>query len=164
VEEWFSAFLPTIVVEVPIVVVMLRRSEPDLARLAGIALFANLASHPAVWFVFTQLFLVGTPEYLVAAEGWAVAIEADTVGTGAVGAAVGGADGPVDGEHAAPIRIAPSSVAKPPRMARAATAQGRHMRAGPASGSAWFRRPALWTARHSLSPDASIIGTGSWIQ
>jgi hypothetical protein len=76
VEEWFAAFLMTIVVEVPIVVVMLRRSEPDLARLAGIALFANLASHPAVWFVFTQLFLVGTPEYLVAAEGWAVAIEA----------------------------------------------------------------------------------------
>jgi hypothetical protein len=76
VEEWFAAFLLTIVVEVPIVVVMLRRSEPDLARLVGIAFFANLASHPAVWFVFTQLFLVGTPEYLVAAEGWAVVVEA----------------------------------------------------------------------------------------
>ena len=33
-------------------------------------------THPAVWFVFTQLFLVGTTEYVVAAESWAVAAEA----------------------------------------------------------------------------------------
>jgi hypothetical protein len=76
VEEWFAAFLLTIAVEVPIAVLMLRRAEPDLRRLVGIALFASLASHPAVWFVFTQLFLVGTTEYVLAAEGWAVVVEA----------------------------------------------------------------------------------------
>ncbi len=76
VEEWFAAFLLTTAVETPIVFAMLRRSEPDRARLVGIALFASLVSHPAVWFVFTQLFLVGTPGYVVAAEGWAILVEA----------------------------------------------------------------------------------------
>jgi hypothetical protein len=76
VSEWFPAFLLTLAVEVPIVLVMLRRVEPDLPRLALLVTFANLATHPAVWFVFTQLFLAGTPEYVIAAETWAVAVEA----------------------------------------------------------------------------------------
>lgn len=76
VEEWFAAFVLTLVVETPIVVAVLRRGEPDLVRLALIAIIANLATHPAVWFVFTQLFLVGTPQYVLAAEAWAVAVEA----------------------------------------------------------------------------------------
>jgi hypothetical protein len=76
VEEWFAAFVLTLVVETPIVVAVLRRREPDLVRLALIAVIANLATHPAVWFVFTQLFLVGTREYVLAAEVWAVGIEA----------------------------------------------------------------------------------------
>lgn len=75
VADWFGAFILTLVVETPIVVVVLRHAEPDLARLALIAVFANLATHPAVWFVFTQLFLVGTPEYVLAAEAWAVFAE-----------------------------------------------------------------------------------------
>jgi hypothetical protein len=76
VEEWFAAFVLTLVVETPIVVAVLRRREPDLVRLALIAVIANLVTHPAVWFVFTQLFLVGTPQYVLAAEAWAVVIEA----------------------------------------------------------------------------------------
>lgn len=79
VEEWLAAFLLTLAVEVPLAVVLLRRAlprEPSTARLVLIAAFANLASHPLVWFVFTQLFLVGTPAYVAAAEGWAFAIEA----------------------------------------------------------------------------------------
>lgn len=75
VEDWLRSFVLTLVVETPIVVVLLRRAEPDIARLALIAVFANLATHPAVWFVFTQLFLVGTPEYILAAEAWAVLLE-----------------------------------------------------------------------------------------
>ena len=74
--EWFAAFALTITVEVPVVVFMLRRIEPDLPRLAILVVFANLATHPAVWFVFTQLFLVGTPVFVVAAESWAIGIEA----------------------------------------------------------------------------------------
>lgn len=75
VEDWFGAFLLTLVVETPIVVVVLRHAETDLARLGLIAVFANLATHPAVWFVFTQLFLVGTAAYVLAAEAWAVLVE-----------------------------------------------------------------------------------------
>ena len=74
--EWFAAFVLTIAVEVPVVLFMLRRVEPDLPRLAILVIFANLATHPAVWFVFTQLFLVGTPAFVVAAESWAIGIEA----------------------------------------------------------------------------------------
>jgi hypothetical protein len=73
---WFAAFLLTIAVEVPIVGYFLRRAEPDHLRLVILVIFANLATHPIVWYVFTQLFLVGTAEYLLAAESWAVAAEA----------------------------------------------------------------------------------------
>ncbi len=76
VDLWFKAFLLTLAVEVPLVAFLLRGYEPSRSRLVLLALFANLASHPAVWFIFTQLLLVGTPEYLVVAEGWAVAAEA----------------------------------------------------------------------------------------
>ena len=76
VSEWFAAFLLTLAVEVPIAAYLLRRAEPDLARRFVLVLFANLVTHPAVWFVFTQLFLIGTPEYTLAAEAWAVGVEA----------------------------------------------------------------------------------------
>lgn len=76
VDPWFRAFLLTLLVEVPIVALMLRGWEPSRPRLLALAFFANLASHPAVWFVFAQLLMVGTPAYLVVAEGWAIACEA----------------------------------------------------------------------------------------
>jgi hypothetical protein len=76
VELWFRAFALTVAVELPIVAYALRAHEPSRVRLVLLIVFANLASHPAVWFIFTQLFLVGTPEYVVASEGWAVGIEA----------------------------------------------------------------------------------------
>ena len=76
VDLWFRAFLLTVAVEVPLAAFLLRRFEPSRARLVILLLFANLASHPAVWFIFTQLFLIGTWEYLLVVEGWAVAIEA----------------------------------------------------------------------------------------
>ncbi len=74
--EWFAAFLLTLAIEIPVAFMLLRRAEPDRPRLLLLVVFANLVTHPAVWFVFTQLFLVGTPEYTLAAEAWAVAIEA----------------------------------------------------------------------------------------
>ena len=76
VDEWFRAFLLTLAVELPIAAILLRRYEPAWPRLLVLLVFANLASHPAVWFIFTQWFLVGTPEYVVVAEGWAVGVEA----------------------------------------------------------------------------------------
>ncbi len=73
---WFRAFVLTVLVEAPIVAAALRSREPSWARLLVLIVFANLASHPAVWFVFTQLLLVGTLEYTVVVEGWAIACEA----------------------------------------------------------------------------------------
>jgi len=73
---WFAAFLLTLAIEIPIAGYLLRRVEPDRLRLVILIVFANLATHPIVWYVITQLFLVGTAEYLVAAESWAVAVEA----------------------------------------------------------------------------------------
>jgi hypothetical protein len=76
VSEWFPAFVLTLLVELPVVLLLLRRADIGPARLAVLVVIANLATHPAVWFVFTQLLDPGTPEYTLVAEGWAVAVEA----------------------------------------------------------------------------------------
>lgn len=76
VEEWFPAFVLTVLVETPIVLAGFRDAGVALPRLVLLLLFANLATHQAVWFVFTQLFLVGSAAYVVAAETWAPAAEA----------------------------------------------------------------------------------------
>ncbi len=73
---WFAAFLLTLAIEIPIAGYLLRRVERDRVRLVILLIFANLATHPVVWYVMTQLFLVGTWEYFLAAESWAVAVEA----------------------------------------------------------------------------------------
>jgi hypothetical protein len=76
VSGWFTAFVLTLAIELPIVAWLLRRAEPDLRRRLALAVFANLMTHPAVWYVFSQLFLIGTLVYALAAEGWAIAAEA----------------------------------------------------------------------------------------
>ncbi len=76
VSGWFAAFVLTLAVEAPIVAFLLRRSEPNLLRLGILIVFANLASHPIVWYVISQLLLVGTPAYTLVAETWAIAAEA----------------------------------------------------------------------------------------
>jgi hypothetical protein len=76
VSDWFAAFVLTIAIEMPIAGALLRRWEPDLARLAALILAINLATHLAVWYVFSQLFMPGTLEYTLAAEGWAIGCEA----------------------------------------------------------------------------------------
>jgi hypothetical protein len=76
VADWFAAFVLTLAVELPVAVVILRRVEKNLPRVVVLLVAANLATHVAVWYVFTQLFLVGTPAYVLAAEGWAVVAEA----------------------------------------------------------------------------------------
>jgi hypothetical protein len=72
---WFAAFLLTVAVEIPVAAYLLRRSEPDRLRLVVLVVFANLATHPIVWYVITQPFLVGTWQYVVVAETWAIAAE-----------------------------------------------------------------------------------------
>jgi hypothetical protein len=74
--DWILAFVLTVALEVPVVLFVLRRVEPDLLRLAVLVAFANLATHPVVWYVISQLFLVGTPAFVIVAETWAIAAEA----------------------------------------------------------------------------------------
>lgn len=76
ISGWFTAFVLTLAIEIPIAAFLLRRAEPHRLRLVVLIVFANLATHPAVWYVFTQPFLVGTLEYTLAAEAWAISAEA----------------------------------------------------------------------------------------
>jgi hypothetical protein len=76
VSGWFAAFVLTLVVELPIAGWLLRRVEPDVVRRVVLIGFANLATHLAVWYVFSQLFLIGTTQYVLAAEAWAIGAEA----------------------------------------------------------------------------------------
>ena len=73
---WLAAFLLTLAVEVPVAALLLRRAEPDRLRLVLLIVFANLATHPIVWFVVSQVALVGTATYVLLAETWAIAAEA----------------------------------------------------------------------------------------
>jgi hypothetical protein len=76
VSSWFPAFVLTLGVEAPIVVAFVRPARRELIRLAVLVVVVNLATHLTVWYVLTQILLVGTPEYVVLAEGWAIAAEA----------------------------------------------------------------------------------------
>lgn len=76
VSGWFAAFVITVAVELPVALYFLRRAEPDLLRLGVLVVFANLVTHPVVWYVITQLLLVGTPGYTLVAETWAIGVEA----------------------------------------------------------------------------------------
>jgi hypothetical protein len=76
VSGWFAAFVLTLVIELPIAAFLLRRFEPDVVRRVVLIGYANLATHLAVWYVFSQLFLIGTIQYVLAAEAWAIGAEA----------------------------------------------------------------------------------------
>jgi hypothetical protein len=71
---WFHAFLLTLGVELCIAPWLLPRSEPRWRRLSAV-IVANVASHPAVWFVFPRLGL-GYVRFVTLAEIWAFGSEA----------------------------------------------------------------------------------------
>jgi hypothetical protein len=76
ISDWFGAFVLTLAIETPIVAILFRRTEPNLLRLVVLIVFANLATHLAVWYVISQVLLVGTFGYTAVAESWAMAAEA----------------------------------------------------------------------------------------
>jgi hypothetical protein len=76
VSEWFDAFVLTLAIETPVVAILFRQAEPSVFRLVVLIVFANLATHLAVWYVISQLLLVGTFEYTAVAEIWAAGAEA----------------------------------------------------------------------------------------
>ncbi|MEB2312686.1 MAG: hypothetical protein OZ921_07095 [Sorangiineae bacterium] len=75
VAAWARAFLLTALIEGCVALPLLKSAERRFSRRAGLVFFAQLASHPAVWFIFPELGL-SRAWYLVVAEGWALASEA----------------------------------------------------------------------------------------
>ena len=71
---WLKAFVLTVVLEELVAMPLLAGHEPSRGRRAGLILFGQIASHPAVWFIFPQLE-VPWGQVVVAAEGWAVLSE-----------------------------------------------------------------------------------------
>ncbi|MCS6899497.1 MAG: hypothetical protein RMJ98_07240 [Myxococcales bacterium] len=74
VVAWLRAFLLTVGVELLVAGFLLRRYEPSLPRRAGLIFFAQMASHPAVWFLFPELRM-GSENTLILSESWAVCSE-----------------------------------------------------------------------------------------
>lgn len=74
VYAWLHAFIATLVLETPIVVWLTRDSGLSIGRRIAISVFANLATHPAVWFIIPHFGLSSNGTLLVA-EVWAIAIE-----------------------------------------------------------------------------------------
>ncbi len=72
---WLKAFGLTLLLECPLGWALLRDREPAAWRLLGLLVFASLATHPLVWFVFPELPLA--PELrLGLSEVWAWLAEA----------------------------------------------------------------------------------------
>ena len=71
---WLIAFGTTLLLEAPVVLWLLRPSEPSLLRRVVLLVVANLATHPLVWFFFPALPLKRLTSRLLS-EGWAFAAE-----------------------------------------------------------------------------------------
>ncbi len=70
---WARAFIVTVLIELGVATPLLAPVEARLWRRLAIVAFAQLASHPAVWFIFPELGLHHA--FLIVAESWAVVIE-----------------------------------------------------------------------------------------
>ena len=70
--RWLLAFGLTVAIEIPLASWLLRGA---LQRRVALALVAQLASHPLVWFVFPEL-PVRYWTMIAIAETWAVVVEA----------------------------------------------------------------------------------------
>lgn len=73
---WPSAFFVTVLVEVPIIVALTRGIPWPIWRRAALALIAQLATHPIVWFFFPGIVGLTRRESLWLSELWAWLAEA----------------------------------------------------------------------------------------
>ena len=76
-ELWFRAFLVTVGAEALVAVPLLGKVERGYPRRVAALLLVNVASHPAVWFVFPEL---GQGRWswgvtFLLSEAWAVLLE-----------------------------------------------------------------------------------------
>jgi hypothetical protein len=74
VAAWAKAFLLTTLVELWLGDWLLRHVEPSRPRRLSAIAFANLSSHPAIWFILPVLELRHFSMLLVA-EAWATVVE-----------------------------------------------------------------------------------------
>jgi hypothetical protein len=73
--EWILVFLLTLVLETPVVMILTRKLGVSAGRRLALILFANLATHPLVWFFFPANHLNWVTQ-TVLAEIWAFGAEA----------------------------------------------------------------------------------------
>lgn len=73
--DWLRTFGVTLLVECPLILWFFRREQPQRGRLLLCAVFATLATHPVVWFVFPHLPLRYVP-MVELSELWAFLAEA----------------------------------------------------------------------------------------
>jgi hypothetical protein len=73
--DWLVVFLCTLALETPVVMTLMRKSEESRLRIFGFIVFANLITHPAVWFVFPANELSYGVQTAMA-EIWAYSLEA----------------------------------------------------------------------------------------
>ena len=68
---WFKAFVLTVAIEVPLVVALTASGEQPFRKRVGIAVLAQVVTHPLVWFLFP--FLPGMSRFttLTLSELWA---------------------------------------------------------------------------------------------
>jgi hypothetical protein len=74
VTKWFFAFLFTMTLEVPVVVALTRSLELAWPRRLAVAITAQCASHPAVWFIWPALGMTYRDQ-IIASEIWAFGSE-----------------------------------------------------------------------------------------
>jgi hypothetical protein len=72
---WARAFAVTLVIELAVVLAMTRDDIETRSRRTILVVFANLVTHPIVWFVIPA-FVAGTWTQLFVCEAWAVLAEA----------------------------------------------------------------------------------------
>jgi hypothetical protein len=76
IAAWFRAFLLTIAIEAPLVMLLTRESRVAWAKRACLVVAAQLLTHPLVWFVFPALPGMSRSSTLVLSELWAWVAEA----------------------------------------------------------------------------------------
>jgi hypothetical protein len=74
IADWLRAFAVTLLVEIPIATPLLAIVERGAARRIAIVIFANLATHPLVWFLFPGLAW-RPPVRIALSEAWALLAE-----------------------------------------------------------------------------------------
>ena len=72
---WLRAFVLTALIEIPIVVVLTRGTAFPAWRRGVIALFGQIATHPAVWFIFPRIAGLTGLQTTFLSELWAVLAE-----------------------------------------------------------------------------------------